>query len=127
MSATLAPRAPVPSVIRTRAMIASAKVTPTSPIRRILRIALSHVGRFLPHDAKAMDGRWAGASDELRCRRGIPGNPYVGWGTYVAGPGRRSPCPAAQSPLRANPPYHPKPVSLDDWSAPAVPLTLRRS
>src|SRR5438067_848139 len=29
MSSTLAPSAPVPSVIRTRAMIASAKVTPT--------------------------------------------------------------------------------------------------
>src|SRR2546429_9642566 len=38
--------------------------TPASPIHLVVRIALSHVGRFPPHDAKSMDGRWAGASDQ---------------------------------------------------------------
>src|SRR5438093_4153752 len=52
--------------------------TPASPIHLVVRIALSHVGRFPPHDVKSMDGRWAGASDQARCRRGIPGNPHVG-------------------------------------------------
>src|SRR5437870_7606013 len=54
--------------------------TPASPIHLVVRIALSHVGRFPPHDAKSMDGRWAGASDQGRCRRGILGNPHVGRG-----------------------------------------------
>src|SRR6266566_6767156 len=78
-----------PGAVTGSSLHAIITATPASPIHSIVRIALSHVGRFPPHDAKSMDGRWAGASDQGSCRRGILGNQYVGREARESGIGLR--------------------------------------